>query len=95
MNSVLGMEASAWADDLPASWRVCATPASAPPAPGGDLSYEALVNLMCMSLDAEGQEKLALLALDNVIERGRQVRERVERRLLARESRKPGDGQQN
>jgi hypothetical protein len=48
-----------------------------------------------MSLDAEGQEKLALLALDSVIERGRQVRERVERRLLARESRKPGDGQQN
>lgn len=68
----------------------------APRAPGPDLSYEALVNLMCMSVEAEGEEKLDLLALDNVIERGRQVRARVERRLLARERPpKPGGGEQN
>jgi Lon protease-like protein len=66
-----------------------------PAAPGGDLPYEALVNLMCMSLEAEGPEKLALLELDSVIERGRRVREQVERRLRARVVRQPGDEQQN
>jgi len=68
---------------------------SAPKPPGAELPYEALVNLLCMSLEVEGEEKLELLALDSVIERGRRVRERVERRLLERSTRKPGDEQAN
>ncbi len=65
-----------------------------PPVPGPETSYEAVVNLLCMCLEAEGEEKLALLELDNVIERGRRVRESIERRLQSRATHKP-DGEHN
>jgi Lon protease-like protein len=52
------------------------------PAPQLDeaMPYEALVNAACNGLPAEAGEKLELLALDSLIERGRLVRERIERR---------------
>jgi len=67
---------------------------SPPPVPGPETSYEAVVNLLCMCLEAEGEEKLALLELDNVIERGRRVRESIERRLEKRGTHEP-DGEHN
>jgi len=67
----------------------------APPLPGPESSYEAVVNMMCMCLDAGGEEKLALLELDSVIERGKRVRERIERRLEPGRSPRPGDGESN
>ncbi len=67
----------------------------APPVPGPESSYEAIVNMMCMCLDASAEEKLGLLELDSVIERGKQVRERIERRLSPGDPAKPGDGESN
>ncbi len=67
----------------------------APPVPGPESSYEAVVNMMCMCLDADAEEKLGLLELDSVIERGKQVRERIERRLRPGEPAKPDDGESN
>jgi Lon protease-like protein len=71
--------------------------AEAPPPrmPGPEVSYEAVVNMMCMCLEADGDEKLALLELDSVLERGRRVRERIERRLRMRPQQKPGDERSN
>ena len=66
-----------------------------PPVPGPESSYEAVVNMMCMCLDAGAEEKLALLELDSVIERGKQVRERIERGLTPGDPAKPGDGESN
>ena len=67
----------------------------APPVPGPESSYEAVVNMMCMCLDADAAEKLALLELDSVLERGKQVRERIERRLKPGDPAKPADGESN
>jgi Lon protease-like protein len=44
-------------------------------------TYEALVNTMCAGTDLEPRERLELLALDSVLERGRRIREFTERRL--------------
>ncbi len=52
-----------------------ATGEAVAPAPtGADVSYEALVNAMCMAAVAEPLEKLRLLGIDSVIERGHLVR---------------------
>ena len=51
--------------------------------------------MMCMCLDAEAGEKLGLLELDSVIERGRQVRERIERGLAPPGRGKRGNGHTN
>jgi hypothetical protein len=48
---------------------------------GEGLSYEALVNAVCMGLAVNARRKLELLALDSVIDRGHRVRDMVERRL--------------
>jgi len=66
-----------------------------PPLPGTDKSYEAVVSMMCMCLDAGAEEKLSLLELDSVIERGKQVRERIERRLRAATRPEPGEPRAN
>lgn len=42
------------------------------------LGFEALVNTLCMGLAGDPDEKLALLEMDSVIDRGRRVRERME-----------------
>jgi Lon protease-like protein len=48
---------------------------------GEGLTYEALVNAVCMGLAVNARRKLELLALDSVIDRGHRVRDMVERRL--------------
>lgn len=55
-------------------------------------SYETLVNALCMCTDAAPHERLALLEMDSVIARGRQVRELTERRLQRRGRSAPGGG---
>jgi Lon protease-like protein len=57
-----------------------------------DLGFEALVNAACMSVLASPEDRLELLAIDSVIDRGRRVRERLERRLRARPSLAPPPG---
>jgi Lon protease-like protein len=47
-------------------------------------TYETLVNCLCMVTDAAPHERMALLEMDSVIARGRQVRELTERRLQRR-----------
>lgn len=66
-----------------------------PPVPDADASYEAVVSMMCMCLDVEAGEKLGLLEMDSVIERGKQVRERIERRLRSGPRPEPGDPPSN
>lgn len=48
---------------------------------GGELPFAALVNGVCMAAPLEPEEKLELLALDSVIERGHRVRELAAPRL--------------
>jgi uncharacterized protein len=80
---------------------LCARWAEAPPLPdetrpvvgfGEGLSYEALVNAACVGLPAPPAERLEWLSLDSVIERGRRVRDRVERRLRGRPAAGPTPG---
>ncbi len=54
-------------------------PASAPI--HSDMGYETLVNTICTTIDLRPVERLEMLALDSVIERGRRVRDLLERRL--------------
>jgi len=60
-----------------------------------DAPYETLVNTLCMLSDIGPLEKLGLLELDSVIERGRRVREIAERRLRRAEPRVQPGGEQN
>jgi hypothetical protein len=67
-----------------------------PPGPavaGGELPFAALVNGVCMTAPLEAQEKLDLLALDSVIERGHRVRELAAWRL--RTTPRGGEGEHN
>jgi Lon protease-like protein len=67
-----------------------------PPAPtvsGQPLPFAALVNGVCMAAPLEPEEKLELLALDSVIERGHRVRELAARRL--RPTPPSGESEQN
>lgn len=67
-----------------------------PPAPlDMDRPYEQLVNTLCMCTDAAPHERLALLEIDSVIARGRQVRELTERRLQRRGRGAPPPGERN
>jgi Lon protease-like protein len=45
---------------------------------GSNLSFECYVNAVCAELQLEAAEKLALLELDNVLERARRLRERMD-----------------
>lgn len=53
-----------------------------PPGPSDDLRYEVLVNAACMLLGPDSGEQLNLLAIDSILDRGRRVRELLEKRLL-------------
>jgi Lon protease-like protein len=55
------------------------------------LGYAALVNAACVGAPMPAPGKLELLAEDSVIERGRRMREWIERRLLERPE-PPGEG---
>jgi Lon protease-like protein len=68
---------------------------AAPAVPDARTSYEAVVSMMCMCLEADAGEKLGLLELDSVIERGRRVRERIERRLRSGPRPEPGEPRTN
>ena len=57
------------------------------------LGFAALVNRVAVHLDLPAPERLALLAVDNVVHRGHRVRELLEAR--ARRPRPPGDGGRN
>lgn len=46
------------------------------------LTFEPLVNNLCMSLSAEAEERLALLAMDSVLDRGRRARVLLEAQAL-------------
>jgi Lon protease-like protein len=63
--------------------------------PETQASYEAVVSMMCMCLDVNPGEKLGLLEMDSVIERGKRVRERMERRLRSGPRPEPGDTRSN
>ena len=78
-------------------WRSAATSPQEgePPSLPEDLAYEPLVNGMCMFAEAGPLEKLELLELDSVIERGRRVRELIERRLRKPERPQAPGGEQN
>ena len=55
------------------------------------LAFEPLVNNLCMGLAADPEERLALLAMDSVLERGRRARELMEAQALhAGRSEPPG-----
>jgi uncharacterized protein len=64
-------------------------------APPDGLAYEPLVNAVCAGSPMSPPEKLALLEMDSVIERGRKVREWVERRVRAGSEVSPGSGENN
>ena len=59
------------------------------------IGYETMVNTMCMLSEAGPMEKLELLEMDSVIERGRRVREMAERRLRKAEAPKAPGGEMN
>jgi len=65
------------------------------PLSGADLSYEALVNSLCMMVETEPLEKLQLLGFDSIIERGRRIREIAARRGQAKPRPAPESGEQN
>jgi Lon protease-like protein len=65
------------------------------PKPGADLSYAALVSAVCMMVEAGPLEKLQLLGLDSVIERGRRIQEIAARRALVKPPPAPGTGENN
>jgi len=62
---------------------------------GEDLGFEALVNTLCMRLEAQPIEKLALLEMDSVIERARRARELMEWQLRRAEGGGTGGGETN
>ena len=67
----------------------------APTAWGDSVRYDSLVNTMCMLTDTSPAEKLELLQLDSVIERGRRIREMTERLLREPIRRTDPGGEQN
>ena len=54
-----------------------------------DQSYGLLVNTACMAFDLSAEDRLELLAEDSLVERGRRIRERIERRLREGAARGP------
>ena len=63
--------------------------------PGSDLGYEALVSALCMMVETDPLEKLQLLGLDSIIERGRRIREIAVRRPQTRPRPAPESGENN
>lgn len=70
--------------------------AGAPPVPvDAHLTFEPLVNNLCMGLAADPEERLALLAMDSVLERGRRARELMEVQALVADRSEPPGSQRN
>ena len=66
-----------------------------PPPLSGNLRYEVLVNAACMLLGHGSGEQLNLLAMDSILDRGRRVRELLEKRLLQGPPPEHGGGAQD
>jgi len=64
-------------------------------APDEGMAYEALVNAVCAGAPIAPEEKLALLEMDSVIERGRRVREWLELRMRPGGEPSTGAGEHN
>jgi len=70
--------------------------AGAKPMPVDDhLPFEPLVNNLCMALAADPEERLALLAMDSVIDRARRTRELMEAQALHAAHGEPPASEQN
>lgn len=70
--------------------------AGAEPVPVDEhLPFEPLVNNLCMGLAVDPGEKLALLAMDSVLERSRRARELMETHALRAGRRGPPGGERN
>lgn len=70
--------------------------AGATPVPVDEhLTFEPLVNNLCMGLAADPGERLALLAMDSVLERGRRARELMEAQVLHAGRAEPPAGERN
>jgi Lon protease-like protein len=59
--------------------------------PGDEPSFVSLVNGVCMAAPLEAEERLGLLALDSVVERGHRVAEMAASRLRSGGSSEPGE----
>jgi Lon protease-like protein len=80
---------------LDACRRLAAALGAEKDAPTTELGYEALVNAACVGAPMPPAEKLALLAEDSVIERGRRTREWIEKRLQTVGERPGSGGERN
>jgi Lon protease-like protein len=70
--------------------------AGAQPVPVDEhLTFEPLVNNLCMGLAADPEERLSLLAMDSVLERGRRARELMEAQALHAGRSEPPAGERN
>ena len=63
--------------------------------PPADTEFVTLVDCICTVEHMDVREKLGLLALDSVLERGRSLREWLERRLRAGDPKKTAGGELN
>lgn len=59
--------------------------------PGDELPFVSLVNGVCMAAPLEAEERLGLLALDSVVERGHRACELIARRLRQGGPTEPGE----
>jgi uncharacterized protein len=93
---LVDMERGALAETL-GKWlsTVDALEGVSPPGPPDRLGYELLVNYACMSADLAAEEKLRLLEVDSLIERGHRIGELLERRLKRATPRVGPGGERN
>ena len=75
--------------------RLTAPEGETPAAVEEGLGFEALVNTLCMWLEAEPREKLTLLEMDSVLERARRARELMEWQLRWTHAGRTGSGESN
>lgn len=61
------------------AWRALAAAGSAPAFEPDDVTFDTVVNALCMGLPVPAEHKLELLAIDSVLERGRRARALAER----------------
>jgi Lon protease-like protein len=76
-------------------WRVLAAESETVGGFSHEVPYEGLVNAMCMLAGGGPLEKLELLGIDSVIERGRRIRELAQSRLHRPDPPRPPGGELN
>jgi hypothetical protein len=70
-------------------------PGNLPPQVPAAMRYEVLVNFACMTAEITPAQKLELLELDSILERGHRVRELLDRRLKRPPVRREPGGERN